>query len=35
MEKDASVKKEEKYEYLPGFGNHFCTEAVPGSLPKV
>lgn len=21
-------------QYQEGFGNHFCTEAIPGSLPK-
>ncbi|ELR15130.1 homogentisate 1,2dioxygenase [Acanthamoeba castellanii str. Neff] len=25
---------QDKYEYLPGFGNHFCSEAVKGTLPK-
>lgn len=24
-----------KYKYLPGFGNHFCSEAVEGALPQV
>ena len=23
-----------EYEYMPGFGNHFSTEALPGALPK-
>eukprot|EP01100_Stratorugosa_tubuloviscum_P004646 TRINITY_DN2168_c0_g3_i1.p1 TRINITY_DN2168_c0_g3~~TRINITY_DN2168_c0_g3_i1.p1 ORF type:complete len:435 (-),score=215.81 TRINITY_DN2168_c0_g3_i1:121-1425(-) len=26
--------KAQKYNYMPGFGNHFSTEAVPDSLPK-
>jgi homogentisate 1,2-dioxygenase len=30
----ASVEaKVEKYRYLPGFGSHFSSEAVPGALP--
>ena len=28
------TSKKDTYEYQPGFGNHFSTEAVPGMLPK-
>lgn len=26
-------ERKEKYQYLPGFGSHFSSEAVPGALP--
>jgi homogentisate 1,2-dioxygenase len=26
--------RQEKYQYLSGFGNQFSSEALPGSLPK-
>ncbi|KAJ4372872.1 hypothetical protein N0V83_003163 [Neocucurbitaria cava] len=28
------VRKNDPYEYQPGFGNHFESEAVPGTIPK-
>lgn len=28
------MSTKDKYSYMPGFGNHFSSEAVPDSLPK-
>jgi homogentisate 1,2-dioxygenase len=28
-----SVRKNDPYEYLPGFNNHFESEAIPGTIP--
>lgn len=29
-----ATRKNDPYEYLPGFNNHFESEAVPGTIPQ-